>query len=254
MTEYRYAEHLRRIHERLDLPQPVKSRIILEIAADMEELHRHYRESGLSEREAEERVAGILNISDEALADLIEVHQSPIKRFLDRLSSQAQSRWEQTTLIILLLFMGVTTGHILLTARPFADAGPMVWPVLGTSTATIYLMLKKIYTLFIKKDYRVRNLHSGLTPLLVMAGLNAFVGVIAFLVTLTASYLFMTLYIKPSGTGMAEAVRQSAAAGIVCLFAAVITGLIWFLLSSSVTRIVRAEADGLLGWQTPNGI
>jgi hypothetical protein len=247
MTTHRFTGLLRKIHTRLELPQPVKSRIILEIAADMDELYRHCTEAGLSDAEARTRVEEKFDLSDAALADLTDVHESAVKKFLDRLSAQAQSRWERSALIFLLLFVGATTGHILLTARPFADAGPAVWPVLGTSIAAVYLALKKIYALFIKKDHNIRNLQAGLASILVMAALNALAGVIAFLVTMKASFLFMALFVKPADAGMAEAVLQSAAAGIVFLFAAVITGLVWFLLSNKVAGIERAEAECLLG-------
>lgn len=43
---------LKRINDKLDLSQPAKSRIVLEIAADLEDLYRIYRDRGLSEEEA----------------------------------------------------------------------------------------------------------------------------------------------------------------------------------------------------------
>ena len=46
MTDFTAA--LRRIDSRLHLPQPARSRVILELAGDLEELYRHYRATGLS--------------------------------------------------------------------------------------------------------------------------------------------------------------------------------------------------------------
>jgi len=43
---------LKRINERLDLPQPTKSRIILEIASDLEDTFRFYLQKGLDEQES----------------------------------------------------------------------------------------------------------------------------------------------------------------------------------------------------------
>jgi hypothetical protein len=46
----RFSDTLRALNERLDLPQPVRSRILLEIAGDLEDLEQHFLDSGLSQK------------------------------------------------------------------------------------------------------------------------------------------------------------------------------------------------------------
>lgn len=53
----RFGARLREIHERIDLPQPLKSRIILEIASDMNDTYEELRGRGLGEEEAARRAA-----------------------------------------------------------------------------------------------------------------------------------------------------------------------------------------------------
>jgi biopolymer transport protein ExbB/TolQ len=48
----RFTEILRGAAERLDLPQPTKSNVLLELAADLEDLFLHYRSQGQDEEEA----------------------------------------------------------------------------------------------------------------------------------------------------------------------------------------------------------
>ena len=51
----RFAPLLKSINDRLDLPQPTKSRIILEIAADLEDLYQFYQNQGMNESEAAQK-------------------------------------------------------------------------------------------------------------------------------------------------------------------------------------------------------
>ncbi len=45
----RFAPLLKSINARLDLPQPTKSRIILEIASDLEDMYQFYQSQGPDE-------------------------------------------------------------------------------------------------------------------------------------------------------------------------------------------------------------
>ena len=47
-----FVSLLKKINNKLDLPQNTKSKIILEIAADLEDLSNYYLTQGLSENEA----------------------------------------------------------------------------------------------------------------------------------------------------------------------------------------------------------
>ena len=53
----RFAELLGRTAARLDIPQPARSRVLLELAGDLDALYEHYRGLGLEEDEASRRVA-----------------------------------------------------------------------------------------------------------------------------------------------------------------------------------------------------
>ncbi len=47
-----FESQLKKINNKLDLPQPVKSRIVLEIAADMEDTFNFYFDKGMNEKDA----------------------------------------------------------------------------------------------------------------------------------------------------------------------------------------------------------
>ena len=51
----RFISLLQRVNDKLDLPQPEKSRILLEIAADLQDMYQVYLDKGLGEEEAVKR-------------------------------------------------------------------------------------------------------------------------------------------------------------------------------------------------------
>ncbi|MFH1754248.1 MAG: hypothetical protein ABIA59_00965 [Candidatus Latescibacterota bacterium] len=51
----RFEGLLKQINGKLDLPQPTKSRILLEIASDLDDMYRVFIQQGMSEQDAAER-------------------------------------------------------------------------------------------------------------------------------------------------------------------------------------------------------
>jgi hypothetical protein len=100
----RFTDLLRRTNDRLDLPQPVKSRILLKIASDLDDMYRHFIGQGIAGNEAVRRVEEKFELSDNALRELVQVHESPFRKFLSRFSESFT-----TTIfgLIMLLISGI---------------------------------------------------------------------------------------------------------------------------------------------------
>ena len=71
----KFTLFLKSINERLSLPQPLKSQILLEVAGDLEDVYEFYKNKGLNEQEAMQKAEEKLDLTDEALSELIRVHQ-----------------------------------------------------------------------------------------------------------------------------------------------------------------------------------
>ena len=67
---------LRKINESLDLPQPIKSRIVLEIAADLKDAFASYKRLGLSDKEAIMKTKEIFKFDKKTINELKSVHQT----------------------------------------------------------------------------------------------------------------------------------------------------------------------------------
>jgi hypothetical protein len=242
----RFTEILRQANERLDLPQPIKSRIILEMAADLEDLYQFHRDRGLNESDALREATDAFNLSPDALEQLVQIHTTPFRRLLDRLSVQVQTFWERIFLTILLIFIAVFIGPSLLRSDMFIHTGMFVWPIAGVSFAALYIAVRKIYDLYIKKDHRVRRLRRGLTPLIALAGVDVVIGIQGFVFLLHSSFTLFLITAGPMDRDLGRWMIQSSATAVVSLSVAIIMAVVWFVLTNKIAAIERAEVAHLL--------
>ncbi len=82
---------LKKINGQLDLPQPTKSRIILEVAADLNDAFNLYKNQGLTDSEATKKATNTFNLDKKNLNDLISIHQTSFRKWFDQLSERGQS-------------------------------------------------------------------------------------------------------------------------------------------------------------------
>ena len=242
----RFAETLNTINDRLDLLHPARSRVLLEIAADLEDLYRHFRDQGLSEAEAGRRAEEHCDLSDEALAQLAAVHGSPYRRFLDRLGAQAHSWWERAVLALLFLLMGASTARALGGSDLVRAAGPFVWPALACTSIAVVVGLVKLYAVYLRQDHRPSRLRRGLGALPALAAADIVIGVYGYSWTLYA--LLRAMAEDPVGAlpRLTGSLLAGSATVVVCLLSALLCALLWYIVESRVARIEEAEASLLL--------
>ena len=104
----RFNIFLHRTGERLALPKATRSLILVEIAADLEDLFNHYVQEGLSEDEAAARAEEKVDMSDEALVELVRIH-SDARGWTDRIVRRAQPFWERIAMALIVLFFIVAS-------------------------------------------------------------------------------------------------------------------------------------------------
>jgi hypothetical protein len=241
----RFSALLKQTNERLDLPQPTKSRILLEIASDLDDMYRLFIDQGMNERDAIRRVNEKFEVSDDALQELIQVHESPFRKFLGRFSEQAQTRWERVMLIVLILFVAGLSGQQILSGEFFRQASGFVWPAIGISFGIFILTIQNIYKLYIKKDHDIRTLRSGLPWLLVLGCVSLLTGFAGF----SWEIYRAARAIATAGDTLLPIVQwgvSSSAMVVVSLLVAISAVLIWFVLINKARAIEIAEVAWLL--------
>jgi hypothetical protein len=234
---------IREISERLCVPQPARSRIILEIAADLEDLYGHYLARGMAPEEAAARSRATLELSDEALASLIRIHEPPLRRFLERFSEQARSLWERVTLIVVALCVVALTVSELLTTHTLASGGRFVWPLAAITVAAVLIALVKIYTLYIKQEHDLHRLRRGLDPLLFLATSSLAVGLFGLIVEIFVTARHIVSNIDWAQLNLIDCLIRISVMSMFSMVVAIAIGVAWFVLLSKVQRIERAEAE-----------
>ncbi len=238
----RFQATLQRTDDRLHLPRATRSRILLEMAADLEDLFRHHRAEGLDESEAARRAEEAVEVSDEALERLQAVHRSGLDRFSERLAGHVAQGWERLLVAVLLAFTVLMACQPLLVSGDFfTRASVFVWPVLALDAIALGLVLTKLYGLNVRRDRDPRRLRAGLGTLLFVAAGSLAVGIQGLLVEL---FLFLRRFAAGQlDQGWPLAV---SALMIVATVTAILAALAWFVLSRWAARIENREADALL--------
>lgn len=238
----RFAPSLRRLGARLSIPQPARGRVLLELAADMEDMRRHLMAQGLDENEATRRTEAEFALGDDALAELVAVHSSPLRRALDGVSARTRSRWERGLLIGVLLFLFAVSAPTVLSGGAVATAGPYVWPVLALAAVALLLILAKLVEFAQHRDPDPRRMRGRLAALPCLAATQLALGFVG--AWLELGRLAMNYALPPGGAGaqLADWLLASAALLIIAHLCALLTAVAWFLLDVRVRRIETQEA------------
>lgn len=255
-----YVPILEKVNRELDLPQPQKSRILLEIAADLDDACQYYRNKGFDEKEALKLAEEKIILSESALSDLSELHKPAYRRFLDKISEQTRSRWEK--FLLLTTISMITYFIILLISQTpfFREASSLIYPSLFIFTVILGFSSVKFYQLYIKKDHQIRKLRSGMSLILFLGVFNLFLGLFGYFFELfrysgkglmMISYLLIIMTTDSAKslqllTETADAILKSSSMVMICIFVTLVSGFIWFSLEQKISKIEEAEALILL--------
>lgn len=242
----RFAATLSQMSRRLNLPQHIKSRVVLELAADLEDLYEHYSAQGLTEEEATARALEAAELSDEAIARLVEVHASPTGRLVERLTERTRTPWERLMLLLIAIFLLIGIGREMLAAGFFSHASPFLWPVAAASAVGVVLVFWKIYGLFVVTDHDLRRLRAGLPSILGLAALTVLLTLLGALVEMHNAALRVESTARSLADQSILCMARIAPMIAFSLTAAVILAVAWFVLSSRVGRLEHSQASILL--------
>lgn len=258
----RFHDFLEGINNKLEIPQPMKSRIILEIAADLEDLYQHYRKQGINEDTAAKKAQEKIDFSNEALRQLTHIHASSLQKYLDKLSEHAQTRWERSFLGIIFLTICVPSVYQLVATDFFRNASLFIWPILLIHVFAIFIFILKSYQIFIKKDHAKYKIYKGLSLIFISAAGSFFVTICGYFIELYSlksenlfyamnPFLLVLLNLdKPGHYDILNQVSQwlirSSSMVMFGLLASIFILLLWFVLSLKVKRIEEAESSAFL--------
>lgn len=180
----RFDPVLRRVERELDLPEPTRSRVLGEMAADLEDLYRVYRERGLAEEEAERRALSLLGASPAAVGELRAVHESVALRLLRRFSRPGEGRLGPGLVTILTLAVVVTGGATLVGAGLLRSMSPAVGVVAAVGALGAATAVWKAVGLHLHPEALGRPVEREAGPVFFLAGASVVAGLGAGLLVL----------------------------------------------------------------------
>jgi hypothetical protein len=243
----RFAHVLKQTEIRLRAPEPTRTRILLEIAADLEDSYRHYLDQGLEETEAAQRAEEAFSTSDETLRLLERIHQtslgSPTTRFFHRVGTV----WSTVLLAFLFAFELLLAFRISLDRSFFVYPSPFLWPIGLLALAAIGFTLWKLTQIFSKQGQDVRRLRIGLGVPMLLAGASLAITFLGFL-------FHLQRYFRVNAEGAPETLFMNFAGWMatistlmtIGLLTAILAGLVWFALSGLVIHREAHEMERLL--------
>ena len=246
-----FSSLLRHVAVRLPVPEPTRSRILLEIATDMEDLFHHLVDGGMEEEGALTAVTEQFDLSDEALRELAQIHTSPISCSLDGLSGQARSTWERVILGLVSLFViSGLLGGLFFQPTLFQDASPLAYGLVVILALGLGVGVWKAFALF----------RPGRSPgPIPRKGLRALPGLSLLLLLLGFSGIWVELYrsaLSIRGApllalrDLVEWLHLASATLVVALSGALLTALLWFFLENRAAYLEEKAARTLLEPQT----
>jgi len=244
-----YRAELHEITRQLDLPQPLRARILLELASDLAGLEAELVSTGMSAEQAHAEAVRTLIPSPESLRDLMEVHRSLYRRLVDRFSDPARHRLERAALILASAALFAVGVIRLGRSGILANPAPMSGPLLGVAMVVVVVSVWKTFSLVVRREHDLGKLRSG-SWILPGAALVA--------VVLALGGSVLDLY-GVSGSLEADLTRQTTVLlgwlrrdmGLLSL-GLLTSGIglgMWLVIASGIARVEQTEAEIVSGFE-----
>ena len=235
----RFNSFLHRTGERLALPKATRSLILVEIAADLEDLFNHYVEQGLSEEEAAAKAEEKVDMSDEALTELVRIH-SDSRGWSDRIVRRARPFWERIAMAVIVLFF-ILTSALDHGVRPLAHRTVFFWPILGILIVLIVVFVVQMIRL--SDPSNLRRLRDSLATPLFLGAASVVVGLAGAGIDLYRSLMRMVADPENAAPIFSRAALGTTATLSIALLVALAAGVAWFYLAGRVARIEDRAAE-----------
>ena len=243
----RFNETLAEADSRLGVAEPARSRILLELAADMEGLFREYLERGVPEGEAEVKVKEHFQLSDETLRDLVRIHDTPLQRSLGGLARQLEGPWSRLLVVLLALSVVVASGTLLVQSQLYRDASALVWLLMPLlAMGVIWGGIRVVALLRARNEWR-RDLSRGPARLLALAVAIPGLSLVGLWIQLYSAAVRIRGAPEEAMIHLVGWMHMASATLVVAFSGSLILAFIWFFLESRARRMEKRALASLLG-------
>lgn len=231
----RFNTFLHRTEERLKLPKATRSLILVEVAADLDDLFQYYLRQGLSEEEAAARAEEKVDMSDEALAELVRIH-SDTRGWTDRMVRVGQPLGERIAMdLIVLFFLATAALTVGLSAHVLTQLTGFIWPIAG-----IFLALLVSFLIQLTRNLEglsPRRLRQDLVTPLFLGAASLVVGFAGTGISMYRALMRMAATPEHAGPIFSRALLGATATLAAALLVTLCAGVVWFILGGRVIRL-----------------
>jgi len=238
----RFSSFLQQTGERLSLPKATRSLILVEVAADLDDLFEHYLSKGLSEEEAAARAEEKVDMSDDALAELVRIH-SDMRSWTDRITGRVQPFWERLAMAVIVLFL-VAGVAVELDAQLFSRTSAFIWPVLAIFAALVVSSVVQVVRFSAHPN--PRRLRADLTTPLFLGGASLLIGFGGFAMDLYVALLRMANSTGDVAPISARAILGGASTLMIALLVTLCAAVMWFVFAGRVARLEQRSTGSLM--------
>ena len=238
----RFSHVLRRVDRRLEVREPERSRILLELAGDLEDLYRAYRDRGCGDEEARRRAEAWLVPDDGSLDGLRRLHTPLAARLLSPLSEVARSRLETLAFTVLALGTVAAGLGLLWTTPVLGTHGPWTVAVLALGGLGAAAAARRGVQLFVSSGSRGPGVPGALPELPALGAGAALVGALGGCVELERALASAGGGVSAGGAAWAG-MGTAAGTAALGLLVALALALAWFWLVARVRAVRRARAE-----------
>jgi hypothetical protein len=229
----RFNAVLHRTGDRIGLPPAVRSLILVEIAADLEDLFQHYLRQGLSEDEAAARAEEMVDLSDDALAELVNIH-SDARGWAERVVQRSQPFWERIAMALIVLFF-VAIAAVEPEWDLMLQTSVFIWPVLAILGILLIFVAIQLFGGW--NGASPRRLRDALATPLFLGAASAVTGFVGFGIGMYSTLKRMAAAPQHAGGLFAQAILNGTSTLIVALLVTLVAAVVWFFLAGRVARI-----------------
>ena len=244
----RFAPALRRLSDELTVGEPLKSRLILEMAADLESMAEHFRRRGMTEAQAVAAAEERMLATSRSLEDLIQLHTTGLERAAIRIAWGVRTGLDLTFFLIGLSPLIIAAG-IAVSSQLRTDLGFGLWIVAGLGVLLVVLAGRAEWLLR-GRSAELPKVRRNVAEILYLAVLAFAVGAADFVLGLMTTTWWLSQRLTAGATLAAHLWAQDltseATVFALALLIVVGCGLSWFVLVHRVAAREQAESASLL--------
>ncbi len=237
---HRFGPALRKVAAELDLPRRARTALLLELAADLEDVYEHYRAEGLGEAEAARRAEATVLASPEVIRRLGRLHVNPWQGWAEGVSATLRGGFDVVLLVVGVL--PVLTVAIGVSIWVLAEhPSPLTGSVLLVGAVLVAVSAKGAVSLLRGRSPE----RAELPTILVVAAMALALGLFAPIVGVWNTVDALRGG-APAQTLFLTVVARDGATLLAALLLGVVGLLVWFVLLGVNARRAEREVAALL--------